>query len=196
MDIFTIWTDGSALPQNPGRGGYAAIIINNASREEKVITGCYKHTTNNRMEAMAIINAIISCPDGSFIKVLSDSKYVINSLQKWIPGWKRNGWRKKEGELCKNVDLWEKYLNERGKRKVTFEHVHGHAGIKYNEKVDEIANNIASAQIAALDDEGYFADLEKIKNDILVVQEVPDYRAIRKQKKEMNRQFKIYMGAD
>lgn len=97
MDRVIIYTDGACCG-NPGKGGYAAIIV---GAHERQVTGSEPETTNNRMELMAAIAGLEALPNnGLLVTVVSDSKYVVNGIMKWIGTWKRNGWRKKRAVTC------------------------------------------------------------------------------------------------
>lgn len=151
----TIYTDGSALG-NPGPGGYGVVMI--ADSEITELSEGYLHTTNNRMEMMAVIAALEAQEDTErSIKVFSDSKYVLDSLTKgWAKSWQKKGWKKGDGKPAKNPDLWERMLNvvERFP-KLSFLWVKGHAGDQYNEIADELANSAAQESCGQLEDVGY-----------------------------------------
>ena len=136
-----IWTDG-ACSGNPGPGGFGAILQYGEKRKE--IYGSYRRTTNNRMELMAVIEALSALKGRCHVTLHSDSKYIVEAMQKgWPQGWKKKGWRKKDG-LAKNIDLWEKILNLCDLHEVNFNWLKGHAGHDENERCDELARQAIS----------------------------------------------------
>lgn len=144
MKNVTIYTDG-ACKGNPGPGGWAALIIWDSDNIEELHGSC-KNSTNNQMEMMAIINALryleIDTDHGIKyeIDLCSDSKYVLDSIQKgWAKSWKRNNWTKSDGSTAKNSELWEIMLTLIEKFKINYHWVKGHASNKYNNRCDELA---------------------------------------------------------
>lgn len=154
-----VFADG-ACSGNPGPGGWGAIVAL-ASGDVIELGGSEKQTTNNRMELTAILEALSwllkIAPEkwGVAVKIHSDSKYVLDGIQKWTYGWKRNGWKTSgTGEDVKNRDLWEK-LDDlvdqvKSKNSIQWVHVAGHAGVPGNERVDEIAVAFAQEEDAGL----------------------------------------------
>ena len=105
----SIFTDG-ACSGNPGPGGWAAILVSGPHRKE--LSRGYRRTTNNRMELLAVIESLRSLKTRSRVTVWSDSKYVVEAIEKgWAKGWRRNGWRKGDKKPALNPDLWEQLLN-------------------------------------------------------------------------------------
>ncbi len=100
--MIKIYTDGSCL-ENPGNGGWAAIIINNGQKTN--IKGSKKNT-NNQMELLAPIEALKKIPKGSKVQIFTDSKYVKSGITEWIYNWKKNGWKTANKQEVKNKDLW------------------------------------------------------------------------------------------
>ncbi len=149
--MITIYTDGSALG-NPGPGGYGIVLM--AGKHFKEVSQGYRHTTNNRMELLAVIVALemLKKPN-SEVKIYSDSKYVVDAVSKgWVFGWQKKGFKGK-----KNVDLWQRFLRIYPRHKVTFQWVKGHADNPYNERCDTLA--VAAANNADLRvDAGYEAE--------------------------------------
>jgi ribonuclease HI len=146
-----IYTDGSSQG-NPGPGGYGAILEFGKHRKE--LTEGFRLTTNNRMELLAVIKAIMALKDNTYpVTVYSDSKYVVDAVEK---GWVWN-WRKKDYKGKKNSDLWEQFIGLYNKYRIKFVWVKGHAGHPENERCDELA--VESAQGANLKiDKGYEQD--------------------------------------
>ncbi|MBO7149207.1 MAG: ribonuclease HI [Clostridia bacterium] len=146
MKHVDIYTDG-ACKNNPGPGGYGAILVYNG--REKEISGGDKHTTNNRMELLAAINGLKMLREPCEVTLYSDSKYLIDSIEKgWVYSWQKNGWRKADKSPALNVELWTELLALIDYHKVSFVWVKGHAGHIYNERCDRLA--VAGAEAAAL----------------------------------------------
>ena len=139
MKSITIYTDG-ACKKNPGNGGWAAIIRWGYDNDEE-LHGNEANTTNNRMEMMALIKALETLGNTPYeIDICSDSKYVINGLEKgWAKSWKKNNWHKYTGEEAKNKDLWERLLELTALHKIHYHWIKGHAENKYNNRCDELA---------------------------------------------------------
>jgi len=136
----TIYTDGSAKG-NPGNGGYGIVMMSGVYRKE--LSQGFKLTTNNRMELLAVIIAIESVKkEGSEITIFSDSKYVVDAVEKkWVFGWEKKNFNKK-----KNPDLWIRFLKIYRKQKVSFVWVKGHANNKENERCDVLAVQAAESK--------------------------------------------------
>jgi len=133
--------DGSSL-SNPGPAGWAWYID-----DDHWAAGGWPHGTNNMGELMAVLDLVrqtASTPDEP-LRILCDSQYVINSVTKWMPGWKRKGWRKADGKPVLNVDLLKDLDAELAGRTVRFEWVKGHAGHPLNEAADVRARAAATA---------------------------------------------------
>jgi ribonuclease HI len=136
-----VWTDG-ACRGNPGPGGWAAIVVNGGAPLE--LSGGAPHTTNNRMEYTAALEGLRSLPDGSRACIVTDSKLMLDSMTKWIHGWKRKGWKTAGGQPVKNQDL-VKALDAEMERhaNVRWQWVKGHqAGVehaKLNDRADRLA---------------------------------------------------------
>ena len=141
MDKIIIYTDGGCI-NNPGPGGYGAVILENGNRKE--LSGGYRLTTNNRMELMACIMALKSLEIPSKALLHSDSKYVVDGISKgWARKWSANGWMRNKKEAAINPDLWEELLELCEKHDVGFKWVKGHAGVPENERCDELATQSA-----------------------------------------------------
>ena len=134
---FKIYTDG-ACSGNPGRGGWAAIIIDDDLNQIS-ISGREIKTTNNRMELVAPIMALKKIKKKSEITIFTDSKYVKDGITGWIKKWKLNNWKNSNKKPVKNKDLWTKLDNLCNKHIVSWKWVKAHAGNKYNNLVDELA---------------------------------------------------------
>jgi ribonuclease HI len=146
-----IYTDGSALG-NPGPGGYAAVLLSGDRRLE--ISGGFSCTTNNRMELMAVVEALQALRGNDHtIRLYSDSKYVVDAFVKdWIGGWKRRAWKN-----VKNIDLWQRLLPLTHQHQITWCWIKGHAEIPENERCDVLAK--AAAALSTLGpDLGYRAN--------------------------------------
>ena len=131
-----IYTDG-ACSGNPGKGGWAAIILD--KKNQLNISGGESKTTNNRMELMAAIMALKKIKNRSEITIYTDSRYVKDGITNWINKWKLNNWKSSNKKTVKNKDLWIKLDNSCLKHNVTWKWVKGHAGNKYNNLADELA---------------------------------------------------------
>ena len=138
MNTIIIYTDG-AYSGNPGPGGYGTVLKSNQHRKE--LSGGFKLTTNNRMEMLACIIGLESLKnENSSVKMYSDSKYVVDSINKgWAKKWRANGWKRNKKEMAKNPDLWARMLDLLEKQNVEFIWVKGHAGNPENERCDELA---------------------------------------------------------
>tara|TARA_B100001971_G_scaffold5015_1_gene4103 strand:- start:16 stop:441 length:426 start_codon:yes stop_codon:yes gene_type:complete len=139
--MIKIYTDGSCI-ENPGNGGWAAIIFMN--NEKIAITGNKKNTTNNQMELMAAIEALKKIPTGQKVQIYTDSKYVKLGITEWIEKWSQNNWKTSSKQKVKNLELWIE-LNEISKKhKIEWFWVKGHAGDPFNEEVDTLAKKAAN----------------------------------------------------
>ena len=134
---YIIYTDG-ACSGNPGPGGWGAVIFDK-NKNQKKISGKEKSTTNNRMELMAPIMALMKIKPNSEITIYTDSTYVKNGITEWIKKWEKNGWRSSNKKLVKNKDLWIKLNSLCKKNKVSWKWVKGHSNNKYNNLADELA---------------------------------------------------------
>jgi|TARA_B110000971_G_C20002130_1_gene497361 ribonuclease HI len=140
-----IYTDGSAKG-NPGNGGYGIVMMSGSYRRE--LNQGFRLTTNNRMELLAVIIALENIKkEGSATTVYSDSKYVIDAVEKkWVFGWEKKNFNKK-----KNPDLWIRFLKIYRKQKVSFVWVKGHANNKENERCDLLAVQAAESKDLIID---------------------------------------------
>ncbi|MBI1363063.1 MAG: ribonuclease HI [Proteobacteria bacterium] len=129
-----IYTDG-ACKGNPGVGGWGAVLI--WQGQEKELYGYDPETTNNRMELMAVIQALAALKKPCKIDLFTDSTYVLKGATEWLALWKRTGWKK---GTVKNRDLWEQLDLLLSKHHISFKWVRGHSGDPLNERVDGLAN--------------------------------------------------------
>ena len=137
MKTVTIYTDG-ACSGNPGPGGWGAILQYGEHRRE--MSGGEAETTNNRMELTAVIEALSALKEPCAVELYSDSKYVIDALEKgWVYNWQKNGWIKKDKKPALNVDLWQKLLEQFHRHDVRLHWVKGHAENPNNNRCDELA---------------------------------------------------------
>ena len=137
MKKINMYTDG-ACRGNPGPGGYGVILEYNGHR--KCLSGGEASTTNNRMELMAAIVGMEALKEECEITLCSDSKYLIDAIEKgWVYSWKQKGWKKADKSPALNPDLWERLLSLLETHKVSLVWVKGHAGHPYNERCDALA---------------------------------------------------------
>ena len=137
MKTVTIYTDG-ACSGNPGPGGWGAILIYGTHKRE--LSGGEPDTTNNRMELTAVIQALSLLKEPCAVDLWSDSKYVIDGLEKgWARGWKKRGWVKSDKKPALNPDLWDRLLELEEIHTLRCHWVKGHAENEYNNRCDELA---------------------------------------------------------
>ncbi|PCH85777.1 MAG: ribonuclease HI [Piscirickettsiaceae bacterium] len=132
-----IYTDG-ACRGNPGIGGWGASL--NCNSKLKEIYGGEQETTNNRMEMMAVIQALKSLKEPSELTINSDSKYVLSGINEWLPNWKKRNWKTANRKPVKNVDLWQELDALTQAHSIKWVWVKGHSGNPGNERADELAN--------------------------------------------------------
>lgn len=136
-----LFSDG-ACSGNPGPGGWGCILRHRASGTEKELSGGAANSTNNQMEMMAVISGLESLTRATAVEVITDSKYVADGCTSWMPNWKKNGWKRKDGARwvpVKNVELWQRLDGLLTKHRVRFTVVKGHSGHPENERCDELA---------------------------------------------------------
>ena len=136
-NIVIIYTDG-ACRGNPGPGGWGAIL--DYKGIEKELYGAEKHTTNNRMELMAVIKALEILKQTCLVKLYSDSSYVLKGITDWMPNWKKRGWKTASKTAVKNEDLWRRLDALIVSHQIEWLWVKGHSGIIGNERADQLAN--------------------------------------------------------
>ena len=136
MKLVQIYTDG-ACKGNPGVGGWGALLRCNGV--EKELFGGAAHTTNNRMELLAVIEGLRALKKRSIVEVYTDSKYVQQGVSEWLAGWKKNGWKTAARKSVKNDDLWRDLDALLPEHELSWHWVKGHAGHLENERADELA---------------------------------------------------------
>jgi ribonuclease HI len=156
-----IYTDGGCDP-NPGPGGYGVVILAGGDRKE--LSGGFRRTTNNRMEIFAAIQGLEALAEPGRVTLYSDSGYLVNSMTLgWVERWKAKGWKRNKREKALNADLWEKLLSLCTRHDVDFVWVKGHAGLRENERCDQLSMSALRRKDLPVD-EGYEAppaDLQK-----------------------------------
>ncbi|MDR1138856.1 MAG: ribonuclease HI [Clostridiales bacterium] len=142
LKTIALYTDG-ACSGNPGRGGWAAILIYttaNGAIHTKELSGYMPSTTNNRMEMFSIIQGLGQLKESCNVLVHSDSAYVVNAFNNgWIDNWQRNNWKTSDKKEVKNMDLWKDLLSKLSMHEYTFVKVKGHADNEYNNRCDKLA---------------------------------------------------------
>lgn len=136
-----IFTDG-ACKGNPGPGGWGALL--RYGDKEKELWGGEANTTNNRMELMAAIQGLKALTRSCEVTLTTDSKYVLQGLNEWLAGWKRNGWKNSQKQPVKNQDLWMQLDEQCQRHQIEWKWVRGHTGHPDNERADMLANRGAS----------------------------------------------------
>lgn len=131
----TIYTDGACEP-NPGAGGWAALLL--FGRHAKELVGAEPTTTNNRMELTASVRALSSLTQPCRVDIYTDSEYLRRGITEWLPDWQRRGWKRKGGKLA-NIDLWQALEAALEEHQISWHWVRGHAGDRYNQRVDSLA---------------------------------------------------------
>ncbi|MBU0588578.1 MAG: ribonuclease HI [Gammaproteobacteria bacterium] len=139
MNTIEIYTDG-ACKGNPGPGGWGVLLKSGST--EKELFGGETETTNNRMELMAVIQALEALKRPCHVVLHADSQYVLKGITEWLSGWKARGWRTAAKQPVKNVDLWQQLdaLVAGSEHKIDWRWVRGHNGDPGNERADELAN--------------------------------------------------------
>jgi len=137
-NIIRIWTDG-ACSGNPGPGGWGVHIKDNNTIKE--LSGAEAITTNNRMEMIAVINALKSINSNKKIVIFTDSKYVKDGISSWINNWKINNWKNSQKKDVKNKDLWQELDILTKKYDIQWEWVKGHSGNIENDIADKLATS-------------------------------------------------------
>jgi ribonuclease HI len=149
-DHVRLYTDGACLG-NPGPGGWAYILEHPATGTVRDASGAERHTTNNRMELMGVIEGLASLRRRCAVELVTDSQYVAKGIHEWLPKWKAQGWKRKEGKQLKpvmNEDLWRRLDELLSEHQVKVTHVLGHRGHPENEACDRMAVAAYKALIA------------------------------------------------
>ena len=141
MNDVVIYTDG-ACKGNPGPGGWG-VLLRSPDGTEKELFGGELQTTNNRMEMMAVIQALTVLKRPCAVTLHLDSQYVLKGITEWLAGWKAKGWKTAAKQPVKNVDLWQQLdqLVSHGGHRIDWRWVKGHAGDPGNERADALANS-------------------------------------------------------
>ncbi len=132
----TIYTDG-ACSGNPGPGGWGAVLL--SGRHRKEISGYEPDTTNNRMELLAVIEALGALKRSAVIQLYTDSTYVMKGVTEWMPRWISNGWKTANRKPVKNQDLWQRLSAALERHDTHWHWVKGHSGDELNECADALA---------------------------------------------------------
>ena len=141
-EMVDIYTDG-ACRGNPGPGGWGALLISGG--RERELSGAESATTNNRMELLAVINALRALKRRVSARVYTDSQYVRLGMTEWLKGWKARGWRTADRKPVKNQDLWELLDEQAANHDIEWHWVKGHSGVPGNERCDQLANEAIDA---------------------------------------------------
>ena len=148
MKNVIIYTDG-ACSCNPGPGGWGAVLM--FGKAQKQISGFEANTTNNRMEMLAVINALKLLKEPCIVDLYSDSAYVVNAfLQDWVGYWKTHNWRTSGKKEVKNIPLWNELLELCDVHQITWHKVKGHADNEYNNLCDKLARDEVDKYLATL----------------------------------------------
>ena len=131
----TIYTDGACEP-NPGPGGWAVLLL--YGRHAKELSGADPATTNNRMELTAAVQAMTALTQPCQVDIYTDSEYLRRGISEWLPNWRQRGWKRKGGKLA-NIDLWQALEATLEEHSINWHWVRGHAGDRYNQRVDSLA---------------------------------------------------------
>jgi len=142
-DVVEIYSDGSCLG-NPGPGGWGALL--RWRGHERELSGSQAETTNNRMELTAAIEALNALKKPSKVILTTDSRYVIQGINEWMPNWVARGWKTASKQPVKNQDLWQALHEQVGRHDIEWQWVKGHDGHLENERVDELARLAAEAR--------------------------------------------------
>lgn len=140
MKNIKIWTDGSCLG-NPGKGGWAYRIVYASHCKEHA--GGVAHSTNNRMELMAVIQALSALKEPCVVDIYTDSKYVQQGMMQWVPVWQKNNWRLSTGKAVLNKDLWVALYEQAQGHSISWHWVKGHHEDVDNARVDFLAREAA-----------------------------------------------------
>ncbi len=142
MSDIQIFTDG-ACKGNPGPGGWGVLLRKGTT--EKELSGSEPDTTNNRMEMTAAIQGLSALTRPCTVDLYTDSKYIVDGITKWLPGWQRRGWKTADKKPVKNEDLWRQLAALNAKHTIAWHWVRGHSGHAENERVDKLASDAAES---------------------------------------------------
>ncbi|MEL7687715.1 ribonuclease HI [Citromicrobium bathyomarinum] len=142
MSDVQIFTDG-ACKGNPGPGGWGVLLRRGDT--EKELSGAEGNTTNNRMEMTAAIEGLSALKRTCAVDLYTDSKYLIDGITKWLPGWQKRGWKTASKKPVKNEDLWRRLADLNARHRVTWHWVKGHSGHAENERADQLASDAADS---------------------------------------------------
>lgn len=137
MKTVEVFTDG-ACRGNPGPGGWGVLL--RYQGQERSLYGAEPHTTNNRMELQAAIQALAALKHSCHIHLTTDSEYLRKGITEWLPRWQKNNWKTADKKPVKNIDLWQQLMEEVAGHQVEWHWVKGHSGHHENEIADELAN--------------------------------------------------------
>lgn len=137
-------TDG-ACKGNPGPGGWGVLL--RMGKNEKELSGGDPHTTNNRMELMAVIEGLRALIRPCHVTIQTDSKYVMDGITRWITGWQANGWKTSSKQPVRNVELWHELLEVMKPHEIEWVWVKGHSGHADNDRADKLASDAAVAMM-------------------------------------------------
>ncbi len=138
MKKIILYTDG-ACSGNPGKGGWGAVLL--YGDHQKDLSGYSEHTTNNKMELLAVIKALEVLKEKCEVAIYTDSKYVKDGMTKWILNWIKNNWKTANKKPVKNKELWQDLQNQVNRHEISWFWVKGHSGDKWNEHVDTLARD-------------------------------------------------------
>ena len=148
----TVYTDGACSP-NPGLGGWGAILLYDGRDPQELIGWESGITTNNRMELRAALEALQTLSGPHQVQLFTDSKYLRNGITQWLSNWERRNWQTKENTAVKNQDLWRQLAKQNQRHRITWRWVKGHAGNRWNERVNHLAASAVPIQEMPLDDD-------------------------------------------
>jgi len=140
MKNITIYSDGSSLG-NPGPGGWGTILEFNGHTKE--LSGGAINTTNNKMELQGAIEGLKALKEPCNVKIISDSKYVVQAINEWLTNWVKNNWKTAGKKPVKNLEFWQEYLEVSKPHNIEAIWVKGHAGHEQNERCDILARTEA-----------------------------------------------------
>ncbi len=147
MKKIHLYSDGSSLG-NPGPGGWGTILQYKDTIKE--LSGAQENTTNNQMELLGVIKGLEALKEPCEVEIISDSKYVVQGINEWLPNWIKNNWKTAGKKPVKNLELWQDYVKIAKKHKIKATWVRGHDGHEQNERCDYLARSEAEKLKAKL----------------------------------------------